>query len=373
MIYDRLSKRCRLLLVRLMLAVAVGTTFGDQTISLGFAAEKIATEKVFGPEDPGGPYKHPASFDQLNNGDLYLVFYGGSGEYQDDTAIFGARKRAGGNSWSAPKIIADTPNRSEGNAVVWQAPDGRVWLFYLTRYGDTWSTSRIKAKVSTDNAETWSDSFLIAFEQGMMVRSHPVVLANGDYLLPVYHEKGNDTESVGSESTSLFLRSSKQSGEWSETNRIGFKIGCIQPAVARVTDEYLVCYNRRGGDYRPETRGFIVRSESRDGGQTWSQGSATEWPNPNAALDFLNLANGHLVLIYNDSFHRRTPLVMTISTDGDKTYPYRLTLADGDGPYAYPFGIQTQDGKIHVIYTTNRRSTIMHCWLDAADVISSAN
>ena len=210
---------------------------------------EINTEKVFGPEDPGGPYKHPASFDQLANGDLYLVFYGGSGEYQDDTAIFGARKRQGQKTWSTPKIIADTPNRSEGNAVIWQAPDGVVWLFYLTRYGDTWSTSRIKAKVSKDHAETWSDPFLIAIDQGMMVRSHPVVLANGNYLLPVYHEKGHDTESVGPDSTSLFLQYDQDTKEWSETNRIGFKTGCIQPAVAKVSDDYYVCYNRRGGDY----------------------------------------------------------------------------------------------------------------------------
>ena len=26
---------------------------------------------------------------------------------------------------------------------VWQAPDGVVWLYYVVRYGDTWSSSRI--------------------------------------------------------------------------------------------------------------------------------------------------------------------------------------------------------------------------------------
>ena len=78
-------------------------------------------------------------------------------------------------------------------------------------------------------------------------------------------------------------------------------------------------------------------------------------------------------MVYNDSFNRRTPLVMEISTDGDKSYAYRKILADGDQTYAYPCGIQTADGKIHVIYTTNARSTIMHCWLDEADVVMPAN
>ncbi len=46
----------------------------------------IATYRVFGPEHPG-QYKHPASITQLANGDLYIAYYGGSGEYGDDTAV----------------------------------------------------------------------------------------------------------------------------------------------------------------------------------------------------------------------------------------------------------------------------------------------
>ena len=40
----------------------------------------------------------------------------------------------------------------------------------------------------------------------MMVRNRPIVLHDGDYLLPIYHEVGDDTETVGADSTSLFLR-----------------------------------------------------------------------------------------------------------------------------------------------------------------------
>ena len=66
-------------------------------------------------------------------------------------------------------MIADTPDRGEGNPVVWQAPDGVVWLFYVNRYDETWSSSRIKAKISRDGAVTWSDSFMLTFEPGAMV------------------------------------------------------------------------------------------------------------------------------------------------------------------------------------------------------------
>jgi predicted neuraminidase len=77
--------------------------------------------------------------------------------------------------------------------------------------------------------------------------------------------------------------------------------------VAALTDEHLVCYCRRGGDYSGRPDGRIVRSESRDGGRTWSAGQETEFRNPNAAVEFLRLRSGNLLLIFNDSVSDRRP------------------------------------------------------------------
>ena len=164
------------------------------------AADDVVLERVFGPELPG-KYKHPASFTELANGDLYLAYYGGSGEYEDDTAVYGSRLVKGTAAWTRPTVIANTPFRTDGNAVVWQAPNGLVWLFYLSRYGETWSDSRIKFKISEDGAQTWSDPDMLGFEKGFMVRSAPLALRNGDYLLPIYRETGHDREKVGADST----------------------------------------------------------------------------------------------------------------------------------------------------------------------------
>src|SRR5438105_15569832 len=84
---------------------------------------EIVTERVFGPELPG-KYKHPASITELRNGDLYLVYYGGAGEYSDESTVYGARQRKGEKTWSKPKQITQRPKQPEGNAVIWQAPDG---------------------------------------------------------------------------------------------------------------------------------------------------------------------------------------------------------------------------------------------------------
>src|SRR5579862_2600394 len=98
---------------------------------------KLVIERVFGPEVPTGPYKHPASIAELANGDLYLVYYGGQGEYAVDTGVFGSRLKRGAHHWTPPQRIAHDPFRSLGNGVIWQAPDGIVWLFYVVRWGDT--------------------------------------------------------------------------------------------------------------------------------------------------------------------------------------------------------------------------------------------
>lgn len=335
-------------------------------MALPAAAQDLTIRRVFGPEIATGPYKHPATLAEFDNGDLYLVYYGGEGEYARDTAVYGARRAAGSDTWSAPAVIARDPFRSVGNAVIWQAPDDVVWLFYVVRYGTTWSTSRIQAKISHDRAATWSDPFPIALEAGMMVRNRPIVLAEGGYLLPVYRETGEDTEQVGPDSTSIFLHFDPTTREWTTRGAISSPTGNIQPAVVEVAPGHLIAYCRRGGDYAPTEQGWAVRAESRDGGRTWTKGTASSFRNPNSALEFLKLASGNLLLVFNDHMWKRTPLVAALSTDGDRTYPQRRVIGDADNTYAYPIGFQARDGRIHIVYTSDRRTVINHAVFDEA-------
>lgn len=329
--------------------------------SLALSADDITVERVVGPEI-SRRYKHPATITELDNGDLYIAYYGGDGEYDGDTAVYGMRLVKGSDKWTDPAIIADTPNRSEGNAAIWQAPDGKVWLFYITNYGPTWSSARIKYKVSDDGAKTWSDSYMLSFEQGTMVRSAPIVLNNGDYLLPVYHETGEDRERTASDTCSYFLRYDTKEETWTETNRIFCDVGNLQAQPVQIDDDYLIAYMRRGGGFGPDPEGVAYRSESRDGGYTWSRGERTEFRNPNSALDFIKLQNGHLLMVYNDNNEgRRMPLTVAISTDNDRTWPHRRDIYTKEGDTAaYPVAIQTKDGKIHVVFTSSKRTVIQH-------------
>ncbi len=327
-------------------------------------AGELRIERLFGSETRTGPYKHPARVEELRNGDLYLVYYGGEGEYATDTGVFASRGKHGGRKWTAPIRIAHDPFRSLGNAVVWQAPDGLLWLFYVVRYGATWSTSRVQAKVSRDNAQTWSDAFPLVSEEGMMVCNKPIVLQDGDYLLPLYFEGGHDPEFTAPNSCGLFLRYEAKRKTWKQTGRIRSATGNIQPVAVEASENHLVAYCRRAGGFEPTTNGWLIRAESHDGGQTWTEGLNSRFRNPNAAVDFVKLRGGSLLLVFNDNMNDRTPLTVALSPDGDRTWPWRRNIAEGPYDYAYPMAVQTRDGKIHLIFTSHERSVVNHAVLD---------
>ncbi len=328
--------------------------------------------RVFGAEHPG-PYKHPASIAQLANGDLYIAYYGGANEYSEDTAVYGSRQAKGESDWSSPEAIAKIPFHGVGNPVVWQAPDGLVWLFFNTQYGPTWSHARVHAKISSDGARTWSDSFILIMEEGSMVRGQPIVLMNGDYLLPVYNETGEDRERSEADTCSYFLRYNPVQREWTETNRIHSPEGNLQAQVVQTSENGLFCFLRRGGGFEPTDDGWMLRASSSDGGRTWTDAERTDFPNPNSAVELIKLKNGHLLLIYNDNMNDRTPLNVAVSVDNGQTWPYRRAIAGGENTYAYPYAIQGQDEKIYLVYTTNGRTTIMMAVFEEAAIIAYEN
>ncbi|MEX2285539.1 MAG: hypothetical protein WD648_00540, partial [Planctomycetaceae bacterium] len=82
--------------MRVLLSVVLLVAMGQGAIS--GEADDISITRVIGLESPGS-YKHPATITELRNGDLYIAYYGGEGEYEGDTAVFGLRKRKGSNEW----------------------------------------------------------------------------------------------------------------------------------------------------------------------------------------------------------------------------------------------------------------------------------
>lgn len=80
-------------------------------VSLSSASDDIVIERVIGREFPG-PYKHPATIAELQNGDLYIAYYGGEGEYEGDTKVYGMRLVKGKKEWTKPVVIAEHSSAS---------------------------------------------------------------------------------------------------------------------------------------------------------------------------------------------------------------------------------------------------------------------
>jgi predicted neuraminidase len=140
----------------------------------------------------------------------------------------------------------------------------------------------------------------------------------------------------------------------------------------QIGDRELIAYCRRGGDYDRSTTGYIVRAESHDGGWTWSEGKDSQFPNPNAAIELIALQSGRLLLVYNDSMNRRTPLAAALSSDRDRSWPVRRNIREGNGDFAYPSAFQARNGKIHLVFTSDRRTVVNHAVFDEDWLMSGA-
>jgi predicted neuraminidase len=302
------------------------------------------------------PECHASTIVELPNGDLLAAWYAGSREKGSDVAILAARRRSRQDRWGEPFVLADDPHRPEGNPVLFADQRGTVWLFYnvmygsgegRTRQGTGWTTCRIHFKTSTDGGFTWSIPGTLTEEWGYITRSRPLQLENGDILLPAHDER---------DWSSIFFIAEEGKPIWTTGQRIdcggGFHWGNIEPTLIQRADGSLLCFMRAGG---PETR-RIWQSESFDQGRTWTKPVTVSLPNPDTAVDLLRLANGHVVLAFNNSTVRRSPLTLALSTDEGTSWCAFRDLESGDGEFSYPTLIQTRDGLIHITYTCSRRA-----------------
>jgi len=295
--------------------------------------------------DPRRPSCHGSTITELPNGDLLAAWYAGSYEKAGDVAILCSRLPREEDKWSEPIVLADTPDKSEGNPVLFVDDKRNVWLFFVTMYGAGWTTCKIKCKKSTDGGFTWSKTRVLRHRLGWMTRNKPIILENGDILLPVYDE---------TKWHSMVMISEDGGETWRKYGGICAPQGVIQPTVVQLSNCSLLMYMRTGGG-----GGCIWKSVSLDDGRTWSSASPTPLRNPNSAIELVKLASGNIALAFNDTTRGRTPLNIALSLDEGATWPFNGVLEAGEGEFSYPAIIQDADGYIHIVYT-NRRVNIRH-------------
>jgi predicted neuraminidase len=320
------------------------------------------SELIFKPHSVAGyPSCHASTLAQLPDGGILAAWFSGSKEGAADTAELGARLAPGSSAWSKPLVLADTPGKPDGNPVLHVDRKGRVWLFYVTKENmnrrPQWAQCEFKCRISLDGGRTFGPQRIVHRKLGWMDRNQPIYLANGDLLLPLYGERTW---------TSFILISTDDGRTWFPSKPIVAPGRNIQPTLIQRSDGSVLALMRTGSSGHR-----LWKSVSRDNGRSWSVPVETRLPNPNSACDMVRLTDGHVVLVFNNTTHGRTPLTVALSLDQGRTWPYRRNLETAPGEYSYPAVIQTRDGLIHVTYTY-RRISIKHAVFNEAWVRSGA-
>jgi predicted neuraminidase len=355
-------------------------------------------------------HNHAPGIAELPNGELVVSWYRGSGERSaDDVAVYGARRAPGQSAWSEAFLLADTPGFPDCNTCLMVDRTGALWLFWPTVLANSWESCLTNYRVARDwppaGPPRWERGGLIllkpddfhheavaALDQllavlpvrlnerqqreidearaklgqklyqrlGWQPRCKPTVLPSGRILLPLY----SDTYSLA------LMAISDDGGQTWFAGKPTLGFGAIQPSVVRRDDGTLVAFFRENGFTRR-----VRIAESRDEGVSWGPVGITELPNPGSGLDAVRLANGHWVLVYNDTLSGRNSLAVSLSDDEGRTWKWTRHLERHDtGSYHYPAVIQTTDGRLHVVYSyfvpegkSMKHAAFNEAWIQAGD------
>ncbi len=345
------------------------------------------------------PSSHASMICELENGDLFTVWFAGSVESAVDTVILGSRLKEGSEEWGSSEVIVNVDNHAAGNPRIFYGPDGALWLLAPVNYG-VWchGGTRLFLKKSFDHGFTWTDLSLFIEKPGILGKNRPYQLKSDPdvWIIPTEDEDNYICN---------FIRTDDQGKTWEIFGALGRdeNIRVDQPALIEFDDGGLMVMMR-------SWEGHIYRSYSRDSGMSWNGVEATELLNNNSGIDVIRADNGDLLLVHNPTalsetgdlivnqslkgspgfeltvsefskdkkgareknpniglvypkWGPRTPLRISLSEDNGITWRRVRDLEDQPGEYSYPSITQGKNGSFHIVYTYNR-TRIKHVSLD---------
>lgn len=315
---------------------------------------KESKEYLFGDDRPFRSC-HASTIVNLPDGRLMAAWFGGTEEGNPDVDIWFSVKEHG--IWSEPLKAATEAGLPHWNPVLFSDESGVVHLFY--KVGHTIPGWFTRVTRTTDGGRSWSDpAELVSGDIGGRgpVRSKPIVLSDGAWLAPA---------SIENERWDAFTDRTVDGGRhWTASGRVPLDRtsfqgkGVIQPTLWESEPGQVHMLLR-------STEGWIFRSDSADGGLTWSEGYPTEMPNNNSGIDLVKMDNGALVLVHNPvrgNWAARTPLVVSVSVDNGGSWEPALVLEQDEGEYSYPAVIA--DGNRCYITYTWKRERMVFCELE---------
>lgn len=321
----------------------------------------LTQEFIYDIENAPTPECH-ASTVAVSNGTVVASWFGGTKEKNKDVVIWVSRKTNG--SWSEPYEVANGVQQDGTRHPCWNpvlytpssSADGPkkqpLYLFY--KVGPSPQEWWGLYMTSEDDGKTWSEP--IQLPTGILgpIKNQPIQLENGYIISP------SSNETTSGEWTIHLEHSSDNGRTWSKSEPLNDpdEFGAIQPVVLNYGEGKLQLLSRTD-------KGVVTENWSNDNGETWSEMRATSLPNPNSGIDGITLEDGRQLLVYNptgNNWGDRVPLSIALSTDG-KTWvrvldlePLRETTDNEGEEYSYPTVIQAPDGKVHLVYTWNRKT-----------------
>ncbi len=321
----------------------------------------VTEEFIYEIKDALTPECH-ASTVEVSNGIVVASWFGGTEEKNDDVGIWVSRKVNG--SWSTPIEVVNGVQDENTRYPCWNPvlfkPKGQPLQLYY-KVGPSPQEWWGLYMTSEDDGKTWSEPIHLPKNILGPIKNQPVQLANGDILSP------SSTESLSGD-WKIHLETSSDMGKtWTKSESLNNpnEFGAIQPVVLNYGEGKLQLLSRTKNE-------VVTQNWSEDNGKTWGKMTATSLPNPNSGIDGVTLKDGRQFLVYNPTdknWGDRVPLSVGLSTDG-KNWKRVLDLepltetTDKEGEeYSYPTVIQAEDGKIHLVYTWNRK-TVKYVVLD---------
>jgi len=300
---------------------------------------------------PGAGHAHCASIAALRDGGLLAAWYVYPEAETCDGRIVLAR-RTGNGPWSLAKPIPLAVSGSAGNPVLFETPDGGVWLHFVTLSGQFWDTAAWYAARSDDRGRSFNTPIRITREDGLMVRHAPILRGDGVALMPVYSDRTK---------RSFLYSSAPPYVDWREAYAFGDAPviqGCLM-----AEDQRLIQF------FRPsDGRRHPWRSISSDGGESWSEPIRMTLPNPLSGIAGFTL-NGRVAMVYNHTEkHQRHPLAIATSMGPLSDWSAPRPIDDAEFEVSYPSFTVDSAYDIHGVFTYNRRFikyvTFDREWLD---------
>ncbi|APZ92631.1 exo-alpha-sialidase [Fuerstiella marisgermanici] len=267
----------------------------------------------------------------LNDGSLLFAATEFSGSGSDFAAahIVAMTSTDQGRTWHNKRVLQEnTGGMNVMSVTLRRMPSGQIAMYYLQKNSHTDLDAFVR--FSDDETKTFGDSILITADEGYHVVNNDRVLqlSTGRLLVPA--SSCPDVKGGGHFKNHCYM--SDDGGlTWrnGKTMLDAPKRGAMEPEVVELNDGRIMMLIRN-------QLGFVGKSYSTDGGDTWSEMESLGLQGPEAPATLRRIpSTGNLVLIWNNTFEEeadhggeRTPLTAAVSDDDGDTWQTVGNLED---------------------------------------------